>query len=78
VRQDLETRLAQLLAEQTRTSPDRRAQIEDAINGVRSEQARIDLQVQEARSRENDLSRVVQSEETRFNELINRLEQLAR
>lgn len=78
VRQDLETRLARLLADQPRASPDRRAQLEDAINDVRSEQARIDLQLQEARSRENDLSRVVQSEETRFNELINRLEQLAR
>ena len=78
VRQDLETRLARLLADQPRASPDRRAQLEDAINDVRSEQVRIDLQLQEARSRENDLSRVVQSEETRFNELINRLEQLAR
>jgi chromosome segregation ATPase len=78
VRQDLETRLARLLADQPRASPDRRAQLEDAINDVRAEQARIDLQLQEARSRENDLSRVVQSEETRFNELIARLEQLAR
>jgi len=78
VRQDLETRLARLLAEQPRTSPDRRAQMEDAINDVRAEQARIDLQLQEARSRENDLSRVVQSEQTRFDELIARLQQLAR
>ena len=78
VRQDLETRLAGMLADQARASPDRRAQIEDGINGLRAEQARIDLQLQAARSRENDLSRVVQSEETRFNELIARLEQLAR
>jgi len=78
VRQDLETRLASLLADQARTSPDRRAQVEDAVNGLRAEQARIDLQLQEARSRENDLSRVAQSEQTRFNELISRLEQLAR
>jgi len=78
VRQDLETRLARLQADQARASPDRRAQIEDAINELRSEQARIDLQLQEARGRENDLSRTVQSEETRFNELITRLEQLAR
>jgi len=78
VRQDLETRLARLLAEQASASPDRRAQLEDAINGLRAEQERIDLQLQQARSRENDLSRVVQTEETRFNELIARLEQLAR
>jgi chromosome segregation ATPase len=78
VRQDLETRLARMLADQARAAPDRRAQIEDVINELRAEQARIDLQLQEARSRENDLSRAVQSEETRFNELITRLEQLAR
>jgi hypothetical protein len=78
VQQDLETRLARLLADQARASPDQRAQIEDGVNGLRAEQARIDLQLQEARSRENDLSRVVQSEERRFNELTARLEQLAR
>jgi chromosome segregation ATPase len=77
-RQDIEVQLANLLAEQSRVPPDRRAQIEDAINGFRAEQARIDLELQQARSRENDLSRVVQSEETRWNELIARLEQLAR
>lgn len=74
----MEARLTNLLAEQSRVPPDRRAQLEDAINGVRSEQTRIDRELQQARSRENDLSRVVQSEETRFNELITRLEQLAR
>lgn len=77
-RQDLEARLTNLLAEQSRVPPDQRAQIEDAINGFRAEQARIDLGLQQARSRENDLSRVVQSEETRWNELIARLERLAR
>ena len=55
VRQDLETRLARMLADQARASPDRRAQIEDGVNSLRAEQARIDLQLQEARSRENDL-----------------------
>lgn len=78
VSQDMEARLTNLLAEQSRVPPDRRAQLEDAINGVRSEQTRIDRELQQARSRENDLSRVVQSEEARFNELITRLEQLAR
>ncbi|HEY3519071.1 MAG TPA: hypothetical protein VGL98_18620 [Gammaproteobacteria bacterium] len=76
-RQDFEGRLANLLAEQSRVPPDRRAEIEDAINGYRAEQARIALELQQARSRENDLSRVVQSEETRFNELVARLERLA-
>lgn len=78
VSQDMEARLTNLLAEQSRVPPDQRAQLEDAINGVRSEQARIDRELQQARGRENDLSRVVRSEETRFNELITRLEQLAR
>jgi len=77
-RQDLEVRLTNLLAEQSRVPPDQRAQIEDAINGFRAEQARIDLELQQARGRENDLSRVAQSEETRWNELIARLEKLAR
>ena len=76
-RQDIEGRLANLLAEQSRVPPDQRAQIEDAVNGFRAEQARIDLELQQARSRENDLTRVVQSEETRWNELIARLEKLA-
>ena len=69
--------LATLTAE-VRQLRDRRAQIEDVINELQAEQARIELQLQEVRSRENDLSRAVQSEETRFNELITRLEQLAR
>jgi chromosome segregation ATPase len=77
-RQDIEARLANFLAEQSRVPQDRRTQIEDAINGFRAEQARIDLELQQSRSRENDLSRLVQSEETRWNELIARLERLAR
>lgn len=76
-RQDIEGRLANLLAEQSRVPSDRRAQIENAINDFRAEQARIDLELQRARSRENDLSRVAQSEETRWNDLIARLEALA-
>src|SRR5262245_55744058 len=53
VSQDMEARLTNLLAEQSRVPPDRRAQLEDAINGVRSEQARVDRELQQARSREN-------------------------
>jgi chromosome segregation ATPase len=77
-RQDLEARLTNLLAEQPRVPPDQRAAIEDAINGFRAEQASIDVRLQHARSRENDLTRVAQSEETRWNQLIARLENLAR
>lgn len=78
-RDDVEARLADVLAEQPRaTSADRRTQIEEAITGLKYEQARLDRELQQARSRENELSRAVQSEETRWNELIARLEALAR
>ena len=79
VREDLEARLAELLLEQSRApSPQRRAEIEARINDFRSEQARVDRQLQQARNRENELSRALQSEEARFNDLIARLEELAR
>jgi chromosome segregation ATPase len=77
-RQEIEARLANMLAEQSRAPPDRRAEMEQEVNGFRAELARIERELQQAHSRENDLTRVVQSEEARWNELIARLEQLAR
>jgi len=78
VREELEARLAELLLEQSRApSPQRRAEIEARINDFRSEQGRVDRQLQQARDRENDLSRALQAEESRFNDLIARLEELA-
>jgi chromosome segregation ATPase len=78
-RQDLEAQSADLLAAQARaTSPEERARLQDAMAGVKYEQAHLDRELQQARSRENDLSRALQSEETRWNDLIARLEALAR
>jgi len=77
--QRIEAQLADLSAEQPRTvSPEKRAEIDDAIKALQFEQARIDRDLQQARRRESDLSEVVRSEETRWNELISRLEALAR
>jgi chromosome segregation ATPase len=77
-RDRIEAQLSDLLTEQPRaTSAESRAQIEDAINGLKFEQARVDRDLQHARNRESELSRELQSEETRWNELIARLEALA-
>jgi len=78
-RQNIEERLTALMAEQaSTTSSGKRAEIEDAINDFRREQGRLDRQLQQARSRESELVQVVRSEETRWNDLIVRLEALAR
>jgi chromosome segregation ATPase len=78
-RDSIEEQLTDLSAEQPRaTSAERRAQLEEAINGLKFEQARVDRDLQQARSRENELSRELQSEETRWNDLIARLEALTR
>ena len=78
VRERIEAQLTDLLTEQPRaTSADKRAEIEDAIKAMQYEQTRVDRDLQQARSRESQLSQVVQSEETRWNELIARLEKLA-
>ena len=75
----IEAQLADLSAEQPRAvSPEKRAEIADAIKALQFEQVRIARDLQQARSRESDLSQVVRSEETRWNELISRLEALAR
>jgi chromosome segregation ATPase len=78
-RQRIEAELTDLLAAQSRaTSPDKRTEIEDAIKALQFEQTRVDRDLQQARNRESELSRVVQSEETRWNELTSRLEALTR
>jgi chromosome segregation ATPase len=78
-RQNIEERLTALLTEQaSTTSSAKRADIEGAVNDFRREQGRIDRQLQQARSRESELVQELRSEETRWNELIARLEALAR
>jgi chromosome segregation ATPase len=78
-RQNIEDRLTGLLAAQaSATSSDERAKLEDAISDFRREQERLDRQLQQARSRESELVQVVRSEESRWNDLIARLEALTR
>jgi hypothetical protein len=78
-RQNIEERLTALLTEQaSATSSVKRAELEGAINDFRREQGRLDRQLQQARSRESELVQALRSEETRWNDLIARLEALAR
>jgi hypothetical protein len=60
------------------TEPQRRAQLEDANQQLKSEQRRVAEQEQQARAREAELSLALQVEESRWTDLITRLEQLIR
>ena len=60
------------------TEPQRRAQLEDANQQLKSEQRRVAEQEQQARAREAELSQALQVEESRWTDLITRLEQLIR
>ena len=76
---DLEAQLADMVAQQSRaTSPDVRNELGDAIKGLQFEQGRVEATLHQARSRADELSRVVRSEEDRWNDLVGRLEALAR
>ena len=59
------------------TQPQMRSALEDGIRGLKFEQQRVELELQHASSRENELSRELVVEEARWNDLISRLEQLA-
>ena len=74
---ELASQLEEMQAEILRTTePQRRAQLQDAHQGLSFEQKRIALQEQQARSREAELSQASRLEEARWADLINRLEQL--
>ncbi len=60
------------------TEPQRRAQLEDANQQLKFEQRRVVEQEQQARAREAELSQALQVEESRWTDLITRLEQLIR
>lgn len=60
------------------TEPERRAQLEDAIREAKHNQGTIGLQEQQARSRETELSQALHLEESRWTDLISRLEQLTK
>ncbi len=56
--------------------PERRTQIEDAIRWLKHEQGTVGLQEQQTRGHEGELSQMLQLEESRWSDLISRLEQL--
>ena len=60
------------------TEPQRRAQLEDANQQLKFEQRRVVEQEQQARAREAELSQALQVEESRWTDLITRLEQMIR
>lgn len=74
---DAEAQLARFSEELSR-SPDRaaRAGLEDAIRNFEVEKAKADLELQQARARENDLSLGLAREEDRWGDLLSRLGQL--
>jgi len=73
---DIASHLANMDEELPRaTEPQRRA-LEDAVRSLKSEQASVGLQEQQARSREAELSQMLQVEDSRWTDLISRLEQL--
>jgi predicted nucleic acid-binding Zn-ribbon protein len=74
----IEARLASLRSERSRaTAPDARASLDEAIRGFEGERDDAARELQRVRGREEELSRTLQSEETRWNDLIARLEGLA-
>jgi chromosome segregation ATPase len=75
----IEARLASLRTERSRaTAPDERAGFDEAIRGFEGEREDAARELQRVRGQEEELSRRLQSEEARWNDLIARLEALAR
>ena len=74
----IEARLASLRTERSRvTAPDARADLDEAIRSFEGEREDAARELQRVRRQEDELSRRLQSEETRWNDLIARLEALA-
>lgn len=75
--QGIEAQLAGFREEISRmTEPGARAGFESAMRGIEAERSRLELELQQARSRENDLSRQLALEESRWNDTLARMEQL--
>ena len=51
--------------------------LESAIRATEAERSRVELELQQARARENDLSRTLALEEDRWNDALSRMERLA-
>ncbi|HEX5108220.1 MAG TPA: hypothetical protein VFV95_07230 [Vicinamibacterales bacterium] len=77
--QEMQSRLVSMTSELQRAAePQQRAALEDGVRGIRAEQRVVELELQQARSREGELSQMLQTEEARWKDLISRLEQLTR
>ena len=75
--QKIATTLANLDDELPRVAePQQRSQIEAAIRDLKYEQKSVGLHEQQAHSQETELSQALQQEESRWADLISRLEQL--
>jgi chromosome segregation ATPase len=75
--QEMQSRMALLSTDLQRVvEPQERAALEDGLRGIRSEQRVVDIELQQARNRESELSQTLQIEEARWKDLISRLEQL--
>lgn len=57
------------------SEPARRSQLEEGHRQLKFEQARVDAQEQSARSRDSELSQSLQLDESRWADLVSRLEQ---
>jgi chromosome segregation ATPase len=77
--QAFDMRLAGTRDELSRTT-DRaqRAALEDQIRAIEAEQSGRELELQQVRARENELSRALAEEETRWSDTLARMEQLTR
>jgi chromosome segregation ATPase len=76
---DIRWRLANLNDELSHAvDPERRTQLEGAIQQLKHEQGIVGGQEQEARTRESDSSQALHLEESRWTDLISRLEQLTK
>jgi chromosome segregation ATPase len=75
----IEARLASLRDARSRaTALDARASLDEEIRSFEAERDDVARELQRVRRREDELSRTLQDEETRWNDLVMRLEALAR
>jgi septal ring factor EnvC (AmiA/AmiB activator) len=58
------------------TDRQERAGLESALRATETERNRVDLEIQQVRGRESDLSRTLAIEEDRLNDLLARVERL--
>ncbi len=74
---DVEDQLARFADELSSATGPHRAAIEMAIRATEAGRSSRELELQQARARENDLSRTLALEEDRWNDALSRMERLA-